>query len=452
VLPPEFSEDALALEFSARYNGQLLYVPAWSRWLRWDGCRWARDDTLRVFDLARCICRAAGARAEAEIDGLAGVRLARAITSANTIAAVVRLAQADARHARGADAFDADPWVLNTLAGIVDLRTGLVRAPRQGDLMTKVTAVAPGGDCPRWIAFIKDITQGDAALAEYLQRWSGYTLTGIIREHAFLFAHGPGGNGKSVLLNTLAAMMGDYATTAMADVFTVEHYNQHPTALAALRGARMVVVNETEAGRLWAEARVKALTGGDRISARVMRGDPFEFSPVFKLWIAGNHRPTLRNPDPAMRRRLHLVPLTWVPARPDTTLPDALRAEMPGILAWAIQGCLAWQQRDGLNPPPVVLNASAEYFAEQDSVTTWFAERCDQIPTAQSASRVLFTDWQCWAKRRGEEAGTEKRFSEALERLAAKKRTNRGVVFLGVALKPDGRGNVFDDWSVDAAV
>jgi putative DNA primase/helicase len=442
--PPEFSDDALALEFSIHHDGKLLYVHAWLRWLRWDGCRWARDDTLRVFDLVRAVCRAAAARAEASVEGPAGMRLARAIASAKTIAAVERLARADLRHARRVGDFDADPWALNTPAGVVDLRTGEMRAHLPGDLHTKVTAVAPCGDCPQWLGFLKQITQGDEALIAYLQRSIGYTLTGIIREQEFTFVQGPGGNGKSVLLSTVATMLGDYVAVAMADIFTIGRYEQHPTGLAALCGARMVLVGETEAGHAWAEARIKALTGGDRMSARVMRGDPFEFDPMFKLWITGNHRPVLRNPGPAMRRRLRLVPLTYVPPKPDPDLPEALKTELPGILAWAIQGCLAWQ-RQGLTPPAVVVNACADYFAEQDSVATWFGERCDRLPAAQSPSRGLFADWQKWAKDRGEEPGTEVRFSEALEQIAAKKRTNRGVVFLGVALKPEWAGGAADN-------
>ena len=273
----------------------------------------------------------------------------------------------------------------------------------------------------------------------YIRRWAGYTLTGIVREHAFLFTWGPGGNGKSVLLGTVAAALGDYATTAMADVFTATRNEQHPAHLASLRGARMVLVTETEEGRPWAESRIKSLTGGDRISARFMRGDPFEYSPAFKLWIAGNHRPALHNPDPAMRRRLHLMPLTYVPPAPDTRLPDALKDELPGILAWAIRGCTDWQ-REGLNPPQAVQDASAEYFAEQDSVANWFAERCERTRGAETSTRALFTDWQQWAKARGEDARTENRFSGAMERFAAKRKTATGKVFVGVRLLPSETG------------
>ena len=312
--PPEYSDDALALAFSERHEGKLLYVPTWGYWLRWDGTRWARDDTLRVFDLARAICREHAAMAEAS-ENKRVRSLAIQLTSAGTVAAVERLARSDPRQARSADAFDADPWALNTPAGVIDLRTGHSRPHRADDLFTKVTACAPGGSCRRWIRFLIEVTQGDRGLIRYLQRMLGYSLTGLTTEHTFAFLLGPGGNGKSVLLNTMAAIMGDYATTAMMDVFTVGRNEQHPTHLAALRGMRMVIVTEVEEGRAWAESRIKALTGGDRISARIMRGDPFGFQPEFKLWIAGNHRPALRNPDPAMRRRLHLIPMTFVPTQ-----------------------------------------------------------------------------------------------------------------------------------------
>lgn len=422
---PAISEDRLALTFSERHVGQLLYVPALGSWMRWDGCRWRADDVLAVFDLARAVCREAAA---AE-DGNKAVKLA----SAATVAAVERLARSDPRHARRVEDFDAEPWSLNTPEGVVNLKTGEIRSHNRDDLHTKVAGVAPGGGCPRWLRFLLEITRRDKDLVRYLQRFIGYTLTGTTREHAFVFLRGPGGNGKSVLLGTVASALGDYATTAMGDVVTVGRNEQHPTHLASLRGARMVLVTETEEGRPWAEARLKALVAGDKIAARVMRGDPFEFQPVGKWWIAGNHSPVLRNPDAAMRRRLHLVPLTFVPAKPDPDLAERLKAELPGILAWAIRGCLAWQ-KEGLNPPPVVMAASADYFADQDSIATWLAERCERIDHAKAQARHLYADWKMWAASRGEDAGTEKRFSEALVRHAAKVKTKAGMVFLGLQL------------------
>jgi putative DNA primase/helicase len=425
--PADMSDDAIALAFSARHDGELLHVPGWGHWLRWDGCRWARDTTLAVFDLARAMCREAAALLD---DGSSAK-----VASAQKVAAVEKLARSDRRHAREAAAFDADRWSLNTPAGVVDLRTGKTRPHNRADLFTKVTGTAPGGTCPRWIAFLDEVTQGDREAVAYLQRWAGYMLTGETREHAFLFLFGPGGNGKGVLVNTLAAALGDYATTAPMETFMASQQDRHPTDLAGLRGARLVLAQETEAGRVLAESRIKALTGGDRIAARFMRGDFFEFVPAFKLVMVGNHRPVIRNPDDAMRRRLHLLPLTFRPARPNPDLTAALAAELPGVLSWAIEGCMAWQ-RDGLGKPAVVKAATDEYFAEQDLLSQWLDEQCEADRTAEEASSALFRDWEGWAKARGEPAGTQKAFTSALERHFLKGRNATGHrVFKGLRLR-----------------
>jgi putative DNA primase/helicase len=202
----------------------------------------------------------------------------------------------------------------------------------------------------------------------------------------------------------LSAMLGDYATTAPMETFMSSPTDRHPTDLAGLRGARLVVASETEAGRALAEARLKALTGGDRISARFMRGDFFEFAPQFKLVMVGNHRSEIKHPDEAMRRRLHLLPLTYRPPEPDRGLLDRLRAELPGILAWAIAGCLVWQ-RERLGMPAAVAEASAEYFAEQDTLAQWVADRTEQDPAAVTPAAALFRDWGSWAAECGQPPG-----------------------------------------------
>lgn len=434
IAAPEGSDIALADAFSERHAGQLLYVPAWGHWLRWDGARWAKDDTLAVFDLARAVCRDAAREAgRGKDDGAA--RLA----SASTVAAVERLARSDRRHARAADAFDADPWALNTPGGVVDLRTGQLRPHRPGEMVTKVAAVTPGGDCPRWRSFVLEIVQGDAALAAYLQRWAGYTLTGETREHAFLVLIGPGGNGKTLLVNVLSFVMGDYAATAPMETFMATTGDRHPTDLAGLRGARLVLAQETEAGRALAEAKIKTLTGGDPVAARFMRGDFFTYRPAFKLVMVGNHRPVIRNPDDALRRRLHLLPLTFKPERPDPALFDILRTEAAGILQWAVDGCRAWQA-ERLGMPAAVRTATADYFADQDLLAQWLAERCEARRDARAPSSALFRDWSGWCEARGEPPGSGKRFSSGLERHYAKARTMDGVMFEGVRLRPSESG------------
>src|SRR5262249_28324913 len=260
------------------------------------------------------------------------------LASAKTRAAVVSMAREDRRIAATIDQWDTDLWLLNTPGGVVDLRTGTLRAHRPEDYMTRITAVAPGGDCPMFLSFLDTITTGDKELQAYLQRAFGYALTGSVKEHAMFFGYGIGSNGKSTLMNTVAHVVGDYYSAASMDTFIVTVGDRHPADLAALRGARLVVASETEEGRRWAEARIRQLTGDDPISARFMRQDYFTYHPQFKLFFMGNHKPGLRTVNVAIRRRFNLIPFgVVIPEKQrDKDLPDKLRKEWPGILAWMI--------------------------------------------------------------------------------------------------------------------
>lgn len=405
------SEDALAAAFTERHGADWRHVAAWGQWLHWQGARWIPETTLLAFDLARGICREGAARAESRN----AARAARVCSSA-TVAAVERLARADRRHAATPEQWDGDPWLLNTPGGVVDLKTGRVRPHDRADHMTKLATATPRGAAPAWSAFLESVTDGDRDLQEYLARIAGYALTGATTEQALFFLYGTGANGKSVFVNTLAAILGDYATNAPIDTFMETRSERHPTDLASLRGARLVSSIEVENGRRWAEAKIKALTGGDTISARFMRQDFFEYRPQFKLLIAGNHKPAIRDVDEAMRRRFHMVPFTVTipPERRDKTLLERLLAERDGILRWAVDGCLAWQE-SGLRPPAVVMGATAEYFSEEDSTGRWMAERCVLAPNGFALTAALFASWKAWAEASEEPVGSLKRFSQTLE-------------------------------------
>lgn len=426
---PEHSEEALALGFAARHMDDLRFVAPWGRWLCWRGNKWGFDESLGAFDLTRRVCREA-----ATACGQANV--ATLLASAKTVAAVERLAKADRRMAASVEQWDADPWLLNTPHGVIDLRTGSARPHRPTDYQTRITAISAGGERATWRQFLMDVTGGDAELQAFLQRLAGYALTGSTREHSLAFLHGTGANGKSVFTNTLAGILGDYHKTAPIETFTASGSDRHPTELAMLRGARLVTAVETEEGRRWAESRIKALTGGDRIAARFMRQDFFEFTPQFKLLIAGNHKPGLRSVDEAIRRRFHLVPFTVTipPEKRDPDLSDKLRAEWPGILAWAIEGCLAWQ-RTGLAPPESVLAATAHYLEGQDAIAAWLDEVCELDPGSWTLRSELFASWKVWAERTGEFILPRVRFLDALEtRGFVPQRRNTGWGFYGLRL------------------
>lgn len=430
------TDDALALTFTGRYQEDWRYCAAWGRWLVWTGARWQADETLLALHLMRSVCREAALKADTH-------RLAAKLAASGTVNGVERLARSDRRHASTADEWDADIFALNAPGGVIDLKSGRLKPHDRRDRMTKIATATPRGDCPRWRAFLNDVTGGDAGLQAYLQRTVGYCLTGATSAHALFFLYGTGANGKSVFVNVVSTILGDYAANAPMDTFMEARGDRHPTDLAGLRGARFVSSIETEQGRRWNESKVKAITGGDKISARFMRQDFFEYPPQFKLVIAGNHKPSLRNVDEAMKRRLHLIPFTVTipPERRDAHLTEKLLAERDGILAWAVAGCLAWQ-REGLQPPASVVSATEEYFDEEDAVGDFLDEEAQQQAQARVAVAEVFQRWQEWASRRGEYVGTSRWLAQQLaNRGFARTRLNYGVKALsGLSLKPREHG------------
>jgi putative DNA primase/helicase len=392
------------------------------------------EDTLRAFDLARAVARGFANACNDSDDK-------PKIASAKTVAAIERLARADRRHAAIVEQWDADPWVLNTPGGIVDLRSGSTLLHDPARYMIKITAVAPGAKCPLWRGFLNVITGGNIELQAFLQRIAGYALTGSIREHALFFLYGTGANGKGVFINTLTAILADYAAVAPMETFVVKHGEHHPTDLAGLRGARLVTAQETERGRRWAESKIKAMTGGDPITARFMRQDFFTYLPAFKLMIAGNHKPGLSGVDEAIRRRFHLIPFTvTIPEGDrDKDLPDKLRAEWPGILQWMIDGCRQWLET-GLNPPSAVQAATEAYLSEEDTLAQWIEECCITGKGQWGIGALLWESWQKWCGANNERPGSRKGFTDAMSAHGYPKDKSQGVRgYAGIDLKPDER-------------
>lgn len=431
------TDDALALAFTSRYADDWRYCASWGKWLVWTGTRWQADDTLLVHHLIRSICREAAVKVDSH-------RLAAKLLASSTVGGVERLARTDRRHASTSDEWDADLFALNTPGGVVALASGKLRPHDRADRMTKIATATPRGECPRWLAFLSDVTGSDDELQSYLQRMVGYCLTGATSAHALFFLYGTGANGKSVFANVISTILGDYASTAPMDTFVETRGDRHPTDLAGLRGARFVTAIETEQGRRWNESKVKAITGGDKVSARFMRQDFFEYTPQFKPVIVGNHKPAIRNIDEAMKRRLHLIPFTVTipPEKRDGNLTEKLLAERDGIMAWAVQGCLAWQ-REGLKPPACVVSATEEYFEAEDALGQWIEERCLLANTHREGVSELFTDWREWAERAGEYVGSIKRFSELMTtRKFEKCRLTGGArAIAGITLRPKPYGH-----------
>lgn len=426
------SEESMAREFVALHGQDWRHDHTLGRDLHWTGEGWRQDDRELLFhrlgEHVRAACNGKPSLARAGV-----VRGVQSFVRANTAIAV--------DHA----VFDADPFLLGVPGGVVDLRTGKKRVATREDYVTRSTSVAPRWSEPKlWNKFLAEATGSDVPLQGYLQMMAGYFLTGSTTAHALFFIFGAGKNGKSVFVNTLSEMMGDYAVTASMDTFIASKSDRHPTDLARLDGARLVTASETEEGRAWAESRIKQLTGGDRIAARFMRKDFFEFRPVFKLMIAGNFQPQLHNVDEAMRRRFHMIPFTQTPRQPDLRLEEKLSAEHGQILAWAIEGARIWHSR-GLTRPDAVVDASERYFEEQDLFGHWIAERCIVKPGSVGRSVDLFGSWRNFARQNGEEAGTQKAMAGALRkrgyqavRVAGGARAWQGIELAQVFGESDG--------------
>ena len=439
IRPREFSndivtEDSAAMRFVELHGDDLRFCHSTGAWFRWSGGVWTKDQTGLAFHWARQLARQLAENQDER---------KRYITNKTSFASgVERFAKADPAVAVTISYWDADPLLLGTPAGTVDLRTGQLHAGERAHGITKATSVAPSAvGCPRWLAFLEQTTGDDFELIRFLQQWCGYALTGLTREHALVFVYGPGGNGKSVFLNVVTSILRGYAVTAAMDTLTASKNDKHPTDLAMLRGARMVTASETEEGHAWAESRIKQMTGGDRISARFMRQDFFEFVPQFKLTIVGNHKPVLRNVDDAARRRFLIVPFERTPERPDRELEQKLMAEASGILQWMIEGCLDWQA-NGLLKPASVLAATAEYFSDQDLFAHWLAEECDCEPGDNEKSETssnLFRCWKEFAVAAGNLPGSQQSFKDQLTRHGFKfYRGRKAREFFGIKLRSKG--------------
>ena len=406
--PPNTTDDGIAELFAEEHAEAFCYVREWATWLKWNGMVWKRDARDSVIEAIRRRCRKL-AKDEPE------PRRAERLTSLQKIRAVEQLARSDQRLAIDAECWDRDPWVINARDGIVCLRTGKLTPPDPARHLMRQTPASPGAGCPRWAGFLNTITGGDQELAGYLQRVSGYCLTSSVSEQVFFYLWGKGANGKSVFTRVLTQILGSYAVVAAPGMLTASYRDRHPTEVAMLQGARLVIASEMERGTELALNKLKLMTGDDRLTARKMHQDYVEFEPTFKLLLVGNALPRLADVDEAIRRRIRIVPFAvTIPASErDTDLEKTLGAEADGIFAWALAGCLAWQ-RDGLRPPDCVARLTSSHLDAVDPIARFIEEACEQGAGYSAGSSDLYAAWRKWTADESEDPLTQKAFSRNL--------------------------------------
>jgi len=412
-----YTEMGNALRFVARHRDMVRYVPAWKRWLVWDGTRWAVDHLNRTMVLAKETVTDLAKRAAEQWRDTLNEHAERS-QSLHHLQTMIRLAESEPDIPVTPLQLDADPWALTVENGTLDLRSGGLHAHRPADLITKLAPVLydSGATAPNWDQFLKRIMAGDDDVCRYLQRVLGYTLTGDTREQVFFVLYGAGANGKSTLLNTVRAILGDYAKDTPSQTLLVKPSDGIRNDLARLHGARFVTAIETDPGKQLAKSQLKQITGGDPITARFLYGEYFEYVPQFKLFMATNHRPRIKGTDEGIWRRVHLIPFeVAIPKEEqDVNLGRTLLAEGPGILRWMVEGCLAWQ-RDGLSMPSRVKRATTEYRREEDVLARFLDETFDVDEAGRIPKDDMYQAYAGWCAQHKESRITKKALGRYLK-------------------------------------
>lgn len=432
LLSRDTTQDSVALMYRARYEGRLLYANGFDCWLKWDGTRWLREETGLALDLIRHLAR------ELNVENSKGPSTAFFCKGVETFVKVDRAFATEARE------FDADNYLLNTPAGTFDLRTNVMRPHDPLDRITKSTTVAPsseGGE--RFTKFLDEITGGDKSLAQFLQVSLGACLSGAVENHWILFWTGTGRNGKNTLGDLVMDVMGDYAKKIPSSTLMSKQHEDHPTEIANLQGARLVVSSEVEDGAHWNESRINELTGDQTLTGRFMRGNFFEFKRTHKHLIYGNHRPQLRNVTNALKERIKIIPfMQSFIGREDPTLATKLREESSFVLFWLLEGHAEWIA-SGFNLPSceAIKNESRDYFEAQSTVEAWIRECVTVIEDDGRCARnwpkagSLYQDYRHWKELRGEHPVSQTRWGETMSKMF-KKQTSDGVRYIGADLRP----------------
>jgi putative DNA primase/helicase len=422
------TEEKVAGLFETEYGEQFRYCADWKKWFSWTGSYWEHERTDMAFDYCRTLA--------VRINPMNKTNVAKA----SFARAVEQFARASRTFATTPDQWDLDTWSLNTPAGLIDLRTGDVRANRPEDLITRQTAVAPlPGPRPVFDRFMREICGGDEDLVAFHQQSLGAMLSGATDDHWLLFWIGAGGNGKNTLGDLVARIVGPYAKSISSDVLMESATNRHATDIADLQGLRLAIASEVAEGHFWNESLIKSLTGDATLAARFMHGNWFRYKRTHKHLIFGNHRPSLRSIGEDVRRRLHIVPfrVSFLGDKADPHLGGKLWAEAPAVLAWLIDGHRAWYTGgQKLRQCSAVQAETTDYLESQSTPEQWVATRCETVhPEICERAIGLYADYARWREERSERPVTMTRWGEWMSRQFRKVKTNVGIQYGGIRLR-----------------
>ena len=423
------------------FGASLHYLPELGRWMIWNGKFWQIDKTNKIFTYAKKTVRNIYNEAHESWDPEMRRQISKHAQSSEAeqrINALIRLAQSEPEIPQLSDDLDQDPWLFNVLNGTINLKTGELQKHKKSDLITKISRVNfdPKAQGPPFQTFLNTIFSEKEELISFVQKAIGYALTGDISAQALFFLYGLGANGKSTLINLIMKLMGDYGQQSDFSSFIQTPTDRIRNDLARMRGSRFISAIEAGAGKQLDEVLVKQISGGDSISVRFLHQEFFEFTPTFKIFLTANHRPIIRGTDYAIWRRIKMIPFNvTIPEKDqDQNLPAKLLEELPGILNWAIEGCIKYQD-DGLDPPEAVKDATADYKMDMDILYDFLQEMCLIQPTVSINQPDLYKAYTSWSHEKQEPAIGKKAFNSIiLERGYISTKSHGRRIWRGIAL------------------
>lgn len=439
-VPDLLTDQRIKYYFSKIYQQVVQYVPGIG-WHFWDGSRWCTGlpgGLHMLIDKMQRNLLKQSSKIENEKERIERRKALISLESHNRQLTLIQAFQNVPTLITVADQLDREAMLLNCQNGTVDLKTGILKPHDPADLITRIVNIEydPAASCPAFMKFITWAMQEDMELAGYLQRFIGYCLTGRTSEQILNFWYGTGGNGKTTLMNIIQLLLGDYATTADTSLIMQRTHGgdgNRLSMLAGLRGSRFVTLSEVNDGEKLDEAAIKSFTGGDAITCRHLYEGFFTYTPQAKLVGFGNYKPHVRGTDHGIWRRIHLVPFKAVISEEakDPYLPNKLKAELPGVLAWAVRGCLEWQ-RAGLMPPEAVTKAVKEYRETEDVFQSWINECCtlDENKRTPAAALILsFKDYSGWRSM------SDRKLGDLLKERGFQRRRSNGIIWQGISLE-----------------